>query len=214
MTCLELDKKEIAKDILNDRAVLELIELHIDLLEQRQFQSVYDDYLTSGQRANVTYCLTYSDIDILPHLIDIPDSFASTIELVKAYIPNNIQRIGKWAFADSSLMYIEFDSNSKCTILEHSAFSNTWLEEFTVPASVLHIDSDCFSGCAALTKFTLGPNVQSISSAVFANCNQLKEIHFVGTMKEFDYLDSQSDKNWWRWSSVETVKCLDGEVVI
>lgn len=69
-------------------------------------------------------------------------------------IPDQIEKVGYYAFGNSSLKGIKWSGNSKCT---------------AVPVS-------CFRDCKSLTQVELTDQVKSISYMAFANCNMLPTI--------------------------------------
>ena len=132
-----------------------------------------------------------------PHEVEIPDeignievtgiaaeAFKAANEISKLIIPENVERIGLYAFY--GCLYLE-EVMLPSTLEEIStgAFDGcTALKAVTVPAGVKEIGDFAFKDCTALATVALGDGVESIGDGAFWGCTKLSEIVLPDTIKE------------------------------
>lgn len=91
-------------------------------------------------------------------------------------IPDNIQTIGNYAFANCvGIQYLELPTSLKKIGIGSFAGCNT-IESVLIPQSIEIIDKYAFSNCSSLSGIKLPKNLQVISQGCFANCTSLKEV--------------------------------------
>ncbi len=135
-------------------------------------------------------------------------AFANCSNLASVNIPNSVTKIAKDAFEYCGLRTITIPDS--VTYIGHSAFQH-WeaLTDITIPDSVTTIDENAFAFCTNLTSVNIGNGVTAINnrlfyactnltdltygknlkkvwnSFTFEGCDNLKNIHFTGTVKEW-----------------------------
>ena len=128
-------------------------------------------------------------------------AFSGLLEVEEIIIPSSVKQIGDYAFCDTKMRKVIFDSDCKvdaigenvfdnCTCLEgiqfsdniesigKSAFYNcTSLKEAYLPTNLQSIGQAAFLRNESLTKVVLGDKVKVIESAAFSVCNSLNEVY-------------------------------------
>jgi predicted metal-binding protein len=93
-------------------------------------------------------------IDILHHKLIRNFSKSSAIE-----IGRNIEIVGSKCFSSCySLSSITFESNSRLTGIESSAFSSSSLQSISISRNIEILESKCFSFCRSLSSITFESN--------------------------------------------------------
>ena len=121
--------------------------------------------------------------------------------------PNSLEQIGEYAFSETSIESVEFPNKIttinkglyyKCSKLinlnfneniqkiEADAFRDCIkLKELSLPETIQSIGNRSFKGCTGIEKLTLAISLNSISEnpassseSAFADCTNIKEIHF------------------------------------
>lgn len=101
-----------------------------------------------------------SEIDGLPVTAIRENAFSQCRQGVKKIVvPNTVEKIGKWAFANMND-----------------------LEEAYIPSSVVEIGEYLFGGCNNLTKLTFEAKVTSIPENFIYSCKNLKEVSIPETV--------------------------------
>ena len=68
---------------------------------------------------------------------------------------------------------------------------------------------DCgFYDCAKLTSVTIPRSLKFIGEEAFQNCEQLAEIHYQGTMTEWEKIE----KEYTNYDYANVVHCIDGDI--
>jgi predicted metal-binding protein len=104
-------------------------------------------------------------IDFVDHRLIRNSSLSSNIT-----ISSDIEILGSSCFSNcKSLSSISFESNSRLTRIESSAFSNSSLESIAIPRNVEVLGSSCFSGCKSLSSISFESNsrLNRIESSAF-----------------------------------------------
>ncbi len=98
-------------------------------------------------------------------------------------VPAAVTEIGAYAFADNaSLAGVTFAEDSTLKEIGIYAFRNcTALTALDLPASLVSIGDNVFSGCYRLTSLKLG-GTQSIGASAFADCYALKTLTIPATV--------------------------------
>ena len=112
-----------------------------------------------------------------------PLTFHGCTSLVSIRLPDGLTRIALEAFLGCSS-----------------------LEELVIPDHVTEIGSAAFRRCASLRRVTLPSSLKAIAQAAFMDCPALTEIHYLGTVAEWQAISPKD-------SSIATaVYCTDGVV--
>ena len=132
-------------------------------------------------------------------------------ELIKALIiPNGVTSICDYAFRDCEELTSITIPNS-VTSIGNSAFSRCiGLTSITIPNSVTSICDYAFFGCIGLTSITIPNSVTSIGSYALRGCSALEEIHFNGTIEQWNAITKGSD--WNESTGSYTIYCTDGNI--
>lgn len=129
--------------MIND-GVKEFIENHIDLIENNEWEEVYNStyYLSFNTIGEFTQTMLEANINPLNYLDYIPDYYLYNSNISgKFVIPNNITNIGEEAFRGCSS-----------------------LTSITIPDSVTSIGSDAFSNCSELKFLKLSKSLESFTT--------------------------------------------------
>lgn len=140
-------------------------------------------------------------------------------------IPNGIQYIEQFAFANSDLSEIVFNSDMerisfgafedcgslvKVTVPEGISYidgcafaSCTALEEVNLPESIVYIGMDAFQYCESLKEFSMPDSVTEVDSGVFACCTSLEQV------KLSNKINSITDYMFRSCTNLETVVIPD-----
>lgn len=98
----------------------------------------------------------------------------------KVIIPNTVEYIGKYAFADNQgIAEFEFSKQSKLKSIGEGAFTGIWnLASFEIPDSVITIGELAFCGCWNLQNVIIGSQscLDTIGCNAFSSCNLLTSI--------------------------------------
>ena len=112
---------------------------------------------------------------------------------------------------DTNLQYIELSDN--ITEIGSWAFSNCdSLLAIDIPNSVTNVGDYSFQSCNNVSTLTIGSGVKNIGTRAFAYLTSLSNITYLGTIFEWNAI-TKEDK-WNYNTSVEVVKCSDGDVIL
>jgi predicted metal-binding protein len=137
-------------------------------------------------------------VDFVDHRLIRTCSASSNIE-----ISSDIEIFGSSCFSDcKSLLSISFESNSRLTRIESSAFSKSSLQSIEIPRNVEIVGSSCFSFCKSLSSISfesnsrltrsessafsssslesieIPRNVEILGSSCFSDCKSISSISF------------------------------------
>lgn len=135
-------------------------------------------------------------------------AFAKNKNINKVTLPDTIELIADYAFANSSLSEIDIPSSvkeiksyafdeckqlAKVTLhegletIDNTAFEDcSSLEKIVIPEGVKEINSGVFRGCTNLSEVVLPSSVNLIDSIAFRGCEHLKTINIMDTIVEID----------------------------
>lgn len=171
----------------------EFIEKYKNEINNRLFEKIYSlattGELDSSDVGRLTELLYKCKIDPLEYMTKVPIyySYGSAIKDIK--IPDKIISIGKQAFA--------FCSD---------------LTSVTIPSSVTSIGSSAFRNCSGLTRLTIPSSVTFIGWGTLQGCRSLKAINYKGSKKQWDLISKDTD--WNRGTSIEAIRCIDGDITL
>lgn len=101
---------------------------------------------------------------------------------------------------------------SHVNVIEELAFDGCKiLTNITFQENVNLIDSSAFYACNGLTTIRIPNNVSYIKEYAFNSCKNLDTIVFEGTKEEWNKI---VDNNWYQYSSIQTIICLDGNIIL
>ena len=97
-------------------------------------------------------------------------TFAYKKKLTNIQIPDGLEIIGMYSFANSGLKSIEIPSSVK--VIEHGAFYSSDLESFSMPKAddVVNIEDIAFLYCNALESVILPEGLKQINRDIFGCC--------------------------------------------
>ena len=108
-------------------------------------------------------------------IIDIPYGlFQGCINLSNVLLPDGVQTIGEYAFANSALEAIELPESVR--YISPNAFNNTRLRAATIPENVEEINSGIFANCPQLVSVNFPSTIRSINTGIFENSMRLTAI--------------------------------------
>ncbi len=88
-------------------------------------------------------------------------------------IPNTVDSIGDYAFADCAGLTRVTITQSVTEICSHAFWNCTGLTSVTIPQSVTRIMHHAFAGCTGLTSITIPGSVGTLDYSMFENCTKL-----------------------------------------
>jgi hypothetical protein len=122
-------------------------------------------------------------INVLRHELIYNFCTLSTIQ-----IPISIEILGSSCFFFcESLSFITFESNSRLTRIESSAFSCSALQSIVIPSRVEILGSNCFGGCLSLSSITFESNshLTKLEFETFS-CSALQSIQIPSSVEILD----------------------------
>lgn len=211
---------------------------NIERIHRKAFESAHAETIT--MKDNVRYlgdncfynCKQLTNIELSNNLEVIPKyCFRDCIKLENIKLPSNCNVIDFGAFANCEKLRV-IDFNDQLSTIGSNAFLGTGLRIIRIPSSVKTIDngafsycdqlekvvipgdtkikSECFSECDQLREVSLGKDVELIDGFNFSDCSNLESITYLGTKKQF--IGKNLPRNWFGGSSIEVVRCTDGDI--
>lgn len=86
------------------------------------------------------------------------------------------------------------------------------LEQIGAGDALRIIQDKAFFCCSKLKRVNIGPNVEYIGSQAFDGCSSLINIHFMGTIEQWNQISKGAD--WARDIAATHVQCTDGQVAL
>lgn len=156
-------------------------------------------------------CASLTSIIIPDSVLHIGDyAFNDCTSLASIIIPNSVTSIGDSAFQLCISLKSITIPNSVKSIGDNAFLNCSSLANVTIPDSVISIGGWTFYYCTSLTSVIIGEGVKSIGSKVFGRCPFLKTINYKGSKKQWKAIDLYP--GWKNSSSIETVRCTDGDI--
>lgn len=199
---------------MNNDTIKKFINQYASNINQNQFDFVYRKWLFEdvGPVKILTELFYRSGVNPLNYTSTVPIEYAKESDKVdNILIPSNIMQIDLEAFKDSSLRHITFSTPSRCTFIDHRAFSGTLLKKIVIPDGMKDIGVGAFKGCAELEEVSL-PNTPGLKlfTGIFRDCPKLITAQYRGTAEEYKY--NLFRTAWTIGSSLKYIKCSDGEI--
>lgn len=112
------------------------------------------------------------------------DAFSHS-RVVSVSIPDTVERIGRFAFAEcKELREVEFMEGCHPKELVEAAFlACSALEKFVLPAGVKAVPQHFLCACEALKEVVLPEGIERIEGDAFSRCFALKSINFPQTLR-------------------------------
>lgn len=211
---------------------------NIERIHRKAFESAHAETITMTD--NVRYlgdncfydCKQLTNIELSNNLEFIPKyCFRDCIKLENIKLPNTCKVIYFGAFSNCEKLKV-LDFNNQLSTIDGCAFLGTGLRLVRIPSSVKQIDngafsycdqlekvvipgntiikSECFSKCDRLREVSLGKDVELIGGFNFSDCSNLESITYLGTKNQF--MSKNLPKTWFGGSSIEVVRCTDGDI--
>lgn len=171
----------------------EFINQYIDLIDNNQFFDLFENarhLLSNNTRAELINMLHEAEIPFLSYMSKINGNLFYSSHITSIELPDSIRYIGAHSFANSSLHAIKI--NDGCETIDTSAFIR----------------------CVFLRDVSLPNSLHSIGRGAFANCPNLENVEYRGTIHEWESIAkgemwfSKADK------SNITIECIDGPIEV
>ena len=113
-------------------------------------------------------------VEIGNNVETIPNNFCYETKLTEVEIPASVKTICEGAFSYcSSLRYLSFSSSATEITLQNSVFANCGFLNLTIPASIIKMGKECFTGCRDLQSVKVSAANTHYDSR--NNCNAIIE---------------------------------------
>ena len=125
------------------------------------------------------------DVVIPRGITEIGEDAFSYSAAVSVRIPDTVERIGRFAFAEcKQLRRVEFMEGCRPKEYADDVFlACSALEEFALPAGVKAVPRDFLCACDALKKVVLPEGIERIGDGAFSRCFALQSINFPQTLR-------------------------------
>lgn len=211
---------------------------NIERIHRRAFGSAHAETITMTDNVrelgdNCFYdCRQLTNIELSNNLEVIPRyCFLECIKLEVIELPSSCIVIGFGAFANCERLRV-IDFNDQLSTIGINAFLGTGLRILRIPSSVktiengafsycdqlekvvipgnTKINNGCFNACDQLQEVVLGKDVELIGGFNFSDCSNLESITYLGTKEQF--MSKNLPRTWFGGSSIEVVRCTDGDI--
>lgn len=117
--------------------------------------------------------------DIADHL------FENNQRLQHITFPASLETIGNYAFAQCSVEFVVFDSeSSKMRTIGEYAFYSSNIKTIELPSSTFTIGNQAFMSCHQLSNIILPDSLAIISKQLCYECNSLQYVHLPNSLRE------------------------------
>ena len=147
------------------------------------------------------------------------EAFYLCKNLKKVTLPSTLEWIQDWAFAGcESLETVRIpDSVTQISIRAFSDCKN--LFSLTLGASVELIEESAFENCTSLGYVKFPKSLRLLANDAFAGCTALTNIHYAGTIQEWNSVDSTgrdygNTHVWYEGVPGEKITCTNGYIFI
>lgn len=108
-------------------------------------------------------------------------AFAYDNKLCRVVIPSSVKLIGDGAFSNTNLENVVMNGGQE---IGDRAFSETRIQEITVPSEVKKIGEYAFSDCTKLVKVKLSSGLEEIEQGAFCGCSKLTKVTLPSGLKK------------------------------
>lgn len=127
---------------------------------------------------------------------------------------NDVRIIGTYTFSSISSLYV-VKLGVATEVIEQRAFNECVnLEIFRSNKHLKQIGNYAFRNNYNLKVVYLENELETIGTEAFYNCYKLTEIHYNGTISEWNSIAKSTSGNSWYPNSLEKIICQDGEIAI
>lgn len=193
-----------------DNKLKEFIQKNIKLIDENEFERLYEAIYDPTAKSALTQVLMSSGINPLDHMSYVPERFSDSSSITEIEIPNCIKRIRVSAFAAcSKLETISIPSSVKR--IESSAFyACKSLKTVDLEEGLEWIGAGSFQFCSLLPTIKIPSSVVGIGYHAFSSCFALKDVVYNGTQKQWKKMIG--DEDWCSDSEHLIVHCTDGNI--
>ena len=124
----------------------------------------------------------------IPNTVEIIGNYAFAENgLTSIEIPNSVKEIGEYAFGGSNLRVVEIpESVTKAGSGFFSAlFTSNAIEKIILPKTLQAIPGGAFDRCTDLISVHISEGTTEIGQGAFTDCTKLKTIHFPSTVENY-----------------------------
>lgn len=143
-----------------------------------------DDVSSKSSVLNIPTIVAYGGRDY--SVVSIGDEAFRGSELTSIIIPNSVQSIGAWAFANCWSIVSITIPNSVTTIGEYAFYDCGNIISLTIPNSISSIENSTFSECPKLKNLTIPSTVTSIGRNAFSKCYSLTAVSLPNSVITID----------------------------
>lgn len=147
------------------------------------------------------------------------EAFYLCKNLKKVTLPSTLEWIQDWAFAGcESLETVRIpDSVTQISIRAFSDCKN--LSSLTIGAGVELIEESAFENCTSLGYVKFPKSLRLLANDAFSGCTSLTNIHYAGTIQEWNSVDSTgrdygNTHVWYEGVPGEKINCTNGYIFI
>ena len=162
----------------------QFIEENINLIENNRFFEVYNKINSYSFTRMFSEAMLGAGINPLLSLAEVPERFLYESTIRSVYIPEGVESIGRYAFADcKDLTNVE------------------------LPVGLKIINEGAFMYCSNLESIILPSTLEVIDFGVFEGCNKLTNLYFRGTVDQWLKVREKDDS---LRASSHKIICSDG----
>ncbi len=130
-------------------------------------------------------CKNLKKVQILSNkLVEIGQEAFSGCQLLESInLPSSVKFIGAFCFKDTSI--IQMNLPNKLVSIQIGAFCNCYrLEEVNIPPAIIYLPDKLFANCNNLNKITfVGENLKEIGDSCFWSCEKLYQINLPNSIQ-------------------------------
>jgi hypothetical protein len=207
-----------------DKNIAEFLRLNVSTLRSGKLEDLYDSFVSlykpNFRVSDLTAAFYEMQINPLLYMKDMPNEFASNLDIDYVAIPNTITSIGNGCFiyskieslyVPSSIRFIGAQICAGCSELTEAVFNTdnikilssesffdcTKLSRIVFPRGLTAIADGAFGNCASLNMVDIPEGVAAIQSGAFYQCDELKFVTLPKTIQHignevFDACDKLS----------------------
>ena len=138
-----------------------------------------------------------TEIDLSYNLKEIGNyAFAECSSITELNIPDSVTTIGKYAFSSCySLQRISLP-DSVSSVGEGAFYYCNGMTDVRLSSALTRINDYTFGYCSSLQKVTTGSKVTDVGEFAFEECYNLAEIHYNGTVEQWNNISVKKGNNY------------------